>query len=73
MLCSWGAGHAAGSNSSFARILSFQGCVEAHPAGAASCPPSCSGKQPMFLGETLPGERVGQENSLVPGKGEVRD
>lgn len=24
----------------------------------------------MFLGETLPRERVGQENSLVPGKGE---
>lgn len=43
------------------------------PAGAVSCPPSCSGKQHLFLGTALPGERAGQENSPVPGKGEVGD
>lgn len=55
-----------GSNSSFVTksvIVKFcRSASSGFPAGAVFCPPSCSGKQHMFLGKTLPGERVGQEN-----------
>lgn len=41
------------------------------PAGAVFCPPSCSGKQHMCLGDS-PLERISLENNPVPREREAR-
>lgn len=65
MFCSWEARHASGCYSRALQKLTLWLSVS---GGGCLLPTFLFWEATVFLGETFPGERVGQENSPVPGR-----